>query len=163
MIFKRMRWLVGGMLALLGGIMLFMLVPAAWKVAPSTTDVCGQAIVAVPLPTQRAMQQTMYSNYILNQTYEEGRISRDQFYLYQMYLANRSAKYPEALRSDQASHHPGDDGFYRYVYQDTYEKFCTFSPCVQQELNTIRFGSRLQCQQGVRITITPMLTVTPTP
>ncbi|KPL90115.1 hypothetical protein [Herpetosiphon geysericola] len=161
---KHLRWLLAGLGLLLSGIIIVAILPETWFARPTTTDVCGNAIVPVPMATQRAMQTTMYSMDILRQAFAEGRISRDQFYLYQIYLVDYREKYPDALRGNHRDPwNPRERGFERDTFLDTREKFCTFSPCMQQELNSIRFRSKLHCQQGQVVTITPLLEGTPTP
>ncbi|MFD3164031.1 hypothetical protein [Herpetosiphon sp. NSE202] len=162
---KYLRWLLAGLGLLLSGIIIVAILPETWFARPTTTDVCGNAIVPVPIATQRAMQTTMYSMDILRQAFAEGRISRDQFFLYRIYLTdNYREKYPDALRGNHRQPwNPIERSFERYAYQDTRKQFCTFSPCVQQELNSIRFRSKLHCQQGQVVTITPLLEGTPTP
>ncbi|WP_110514410.1 hypothetical protein [Herpetosiphon llansteffanensis] len=162
---KRMRWLLAGLGVLLGGLVIAAMLPESWRARPTTTDVYGNAIVPVPIATQRAIQTTMYSMDILRQAFAEGRISRDQFYLYRIYLTdNYREQYPDALRgNDRQPWNPNERSFERNTYQDTRKQFCTLSPCIQQELNTIHFRPDLQCQQGQVVTITPLLEGTPTP
>ncbi|XSG77398.1 hypothetical protein ACP8Y2_10355 [Herpetosiphon llansteffanensis] len=140
------------------------MLPESWRARPTTTDVCGNAIVPVPIATQQAMQTTMYSADILQQAFVEGRISRDQFYLYRMYLTNNREKYPDTLSGNLFDKwDPRDRTFPRDNVLDTRKQFCTLSPCIQQELNTLHFRSKLHCQQGQVVTITPLLEGTPTP
>ncbi len=124
-------------------------------------DVCGYTLAPLPVATQQAQQTTLTSSHILSLAYREGRIARDQYYLYKGYIyAHELEQYPAALTGI-----PGSVGG-AYIVEtqlDTQDEFCTLSPCVQQELNSLMFSDRLQCVNGTYTVLPPRPRVTVTP